>query len=71
MTLTSAPRIGSHKPRRVHGPSGRTPARDRSPSRPRRRVREEATEGLAVMMFSATASSGLAVLLMLLLRLLD
>jgi len=38
----------------------------RAPGRPVRRVRHEVKDGLAVMAFSATASSALAVALMLL-----
>jgi hypothetical protein len=41
----------------------------RLPGRPTRRVREEVRDGIAVIAFSAAASSALAVTLMLLARL--
>ena len=46
-------------------------ATGRVPDRPHRRVRQEVRDGMAVLAFSAAASSVLAVALLLLLRLSD
>lgn len=53
--------------------SGHVPghAAGRLPARPVRRVRHEVRDGMAVIAFSAAASSLLAVMLMLLLSLVD